>query len=336
MEESKSKMVGQISENAIKVSTIVVALLYVCGFLTTSAYLHKYGVMNTDIASSNYLISGSVFLFFVLSYALFAGRGVINIKQWIISEKEYLDGNEKFIGNASFLAAYSSSIDLVFFHCLSVSAFVSVAFADSSIAFFNLAMLPLFLIIYPLDFLNIDIKYPKFSLHLKSLLKMTIIAIFFMFSMDINTSGVLALFFGFTMYINLVLDRFERYKVTSDSLLFSIGYFAIFFFGAAVSFGSLIYGEVSHKIGGGQAIDIEFVMKSTNQLPSEIVDSDGRISSKLIYESSKYVYVERDEQTFVIPSSQIEWIQLHKPQPLNLLLKIIPEALLNQEAEKST
>lgn len=113
------------------------------------------------------------------------------------------------------------------------------------------------------------------------------------------------------MYINLVLDSFERYRVTKDRIVFNLGYTAIFILLAAVTFGSSVYGKVSKKIGGGKPLEMTIGLNE-NSLESHPGEVGSPTVGKVVYSTQDNVYIQIKKDTLIIPRSSVKWMSFHE------------------------
>lgn len=254
--QDRASIIQDFIDTGAKLSALLLGIIYVCGFLTLNSYFFKYGVIELGIASSDYLIAGSVFVLYLVTYGIFGGRAIVFMKSWmgkhivLIREKH----SSPLVPIIPFLYSF---VDLAFFHCLSAAFFSSYAFGQYETAQFYSVLVIAFIISYFLDTTNIDIKYPLTTTIIELITKSFAVYSFFNLSTSLNMFIVFATFVAFSFYINLVLDQFERYKVSRDSVVFTFIFSAIFFLGSAVTFGAAIYGNISKKIGGGKSIEME-------------------------------------------------------------------------------
>ena len=308
-----------------KVSAVFLGIIYLCGFLTLNSHLYKYGVVELGIASTEYLVAGAVFVLYLTVYGIFAGRSIILSKHWLGQQIDHL--KERNAPAVSPLIAFVHMfIELAFFHCLSAALFSIFAFGQIESAGFYAVLSLVFIVSYGLDTSNWDVRHPFAHLIIDGILKVIAVFSFFYLSSGGNIYIVLAAFFGYSMYINLVLDSFERYRVTKDRIVFNLGYTAIFILLAAVTFGSSIYGKVSKKIGGGKPLEMTIGLNesSLKNLPGKI---ESPIVGEVVYSTKDSIYIQIEKDALIIPRSSVKWMKFQQNDSDGLfkLLKVIKE-----------
>lgn len=317
-----------------KVSAFFLGIVYLCGFLTLNAHLYQYGVVELGIASTEYLVSGAIFVLYLAVYGLFAGRSIVLSKNWLgqnIAQLREVSAS----AYSPLIASVHMLIVVVFFHCLSAALFSTFAFGQiESIGFYAVLSL-VFIIGYGMDTSNWDVRHPFAHLIIDGVLKLIAVISFFFLSSGINIYIVFIAFFGYSLYINLVIDSFERYRVTKDRIVFNLGYAAIFILMAAVSFGSTIYGNVSKKIGGGKPLEMTIGLND-NSLESYPSKVEYPIIGEVVYSTPDNVYIQVEENTLIIPRSSVKWMsfqEVNSDTLINLINNLKGESndLPNQE-----
>lgn len=293
-----------------KVSAVFFGVLYLCGFLTLNSHLYKYGVVELGIASTEYLVAGAVFILYLTVYGIFAGRSIILSKYWLRQHIDHL--KEKNAPAISPLIAFVHMfLELIFFHCLSAALFSTFAFGQIESAGFYAVLSLVFIVSYGLDTSNWDVRHPFAHLIIDGILKLIAIFSFFYLSSGGNIYIVFAAYFGYSMYINLVLDSFERYRVNKDRIVFNLGYTAIFILLSAVIFGSSVYGKVSKKIGGGKPLEMTIGLNE-NSLKNHPGKIESPIVGEVVYSTQDNVYIQIEKDTLIIPRSSIKWMSFHQ------------------------
>jgi len=309
--EINESLLDLLQTNSLgKTSAFFLGVIYLCGFLTLNSHLYKYGVVELGIASTEYLVAGAIFVLYLAVYGLFAGRSIVLSKHWLGQHIAHLTKINAPAASPQ-IAFVHMYIELAFFHCLSAALFSTFAFGQiESVGFYAVLSL-VFIISYGMDTSNWDIRHPFAHLIIDGLLKLIAVFSFFYLSSGMNIFTVFIAFFGYSMYINLVLDSFERYKVTKDRVIFNLGYTAIFFLLAAVSFGSSIYGNVSKKIGGGKPLEMTIGLNknSLENYPSKVASP---IVGEVVYSTPDNVYIQIKKDTLIIPRSTVKWMSFQK------------------------
>jgi hypothetical protein len=119
------------------------------------------------------------------------------------------------------------------------------------------------------------------------------------------------------VYINLVLDIFQRYRVTLDRIGFYTINSVVFVLITALSFGATYFGQVSSKIGGGrpQSVTLTLVQEVRSLLPDSVVPKGkGALNGQLLYQTDKYLYVNLADQVVRLRADDIAVLVL-KPEP---------------------
>jgi hypothetical protein len=288
-------------------SAIFLGTIYLCGFLTLNSHLYKYGVVELGIASTEYLVAGAIFVIYLVVYGLFAGRGMVMSQRWLEEKIEHL--KESGTPAVSPLVVYIHLfIEMVFLHCLSAALFSIFAFEQVESAGFYAVLSMVFIISYAMDTSNWDIRHPFAHLIIDAVLKLVAVFSFFYLSSGINIYVVFAAFAGYSFYINMVLDSFQRYKITIERIGFHLIYTAVFLLLVAISFGSGVYGNISKKIGGGKPLEMTIGLQpnSIGGYPEELKLP---IVGNVVYSSTDNVYIKIEETTLVIPRSSVQWMR---------------------------
>lgn len=201
-------------------------------------------------------------------------------------------------------------IELAFFHCLSAALFSTFAFGQIESFGFYAVLSLVFIVSYGMDISNWDVRHPFAHLIIDGLLKLIAVFSFFYLSSGSNIYIIFVMFVGYSMYINLVLDSFERYRITKDRIVFNMGYTAIFILLSAVTFGSSVYGNVSKKIGGGKPLEMTIGLNE-NSLEGHVGEIESPIVGEIVYSTQDNVYIQIDKDTLIIPRSSVKWLSFH-------------------------
>lgn len=289
-----------------KMSAVFLGIIYLCGFLTLNSHLYKYGIIELGIANTEYLVAGAVFILYLAIYGVFAGRAIVMSKQWLGDHIAHLRevGAPAISPHIAFAHMF---IELTFFHCLSAALFSTFAFGQIENVGFYAVLSFVFIVSYAFDTSNWDTRHPFAHLIIDAALKIVAVFSFFILSTGDNLDTVFIAFAGYSMYINLVLDSFDRHRITKDRIVFNIGYAAIFFLLAALTFGSSVYGKVSKKIGGGKPLEMAIGLKpdSLEKHPGEIKSP---MTGEVVYITRDTVYIKTKESTLIIPRHSVKWM----------------------------
>lgn len=311
-EESKSKTSGesisQVIDVAVKSSATVLGTVYVCGFLTLNSHLYEHGVVNLGIARAEYLAAGASFALFIVIYALLGGRGIVFLKHSSDRERDLLRKSSAPPISAV-LARIHSFINLFFLHCISAAIFSVVAFRPPEMSRFSIVLFVAFLISYSLrEIFKFDDRWPFAHLIIDSILKLLMVIAFFVMVSSFMPIRILITFILFSVYIKVILDGFERYGITTDSLVYSGVFSVVFFLLAAISFGAVVYGDVSRKLGGGESISVEIGVdrRSVGFMQNQIKEV---LHADVIFSTSNDVYVNVEGETIALPRRSVLWIR---------------------------
>jgi hypothetical protein len=306
--EASSPLAGIDSLGTL--SAIFLGTIYLCGFLTLNSHLYKYGVVELGIASTEYLVAGAIFVLYLVVYGLFAGRGIVMAQRSLGQTINHLreSGAPAVSPRVAFIHLL---IEMAFHHCLSAALFSVFAFGQVESAGFYAVLSISFIISYTMDISNWDIRHPFSHLIIDAVLKLIAVFSFFYLSSGTSIYIVFAAFFGYSFYINLVLDSFQRYKLTRERIGFHLVYTAVFFLLAAISFGSGVYGNISKKLGGGKPIEMTIGLRpnSIGGFPDELKLP---IVGDVVYSSTDNVYIKIEETTLIIPRSSVQWMRFQE------------------------
>lgn len=298
-------------------SAIFLGTIYLCGFLTLNSHLYQYGVVELGIASTEYLVAGAIFVLYLVVYGLFAGRGIVMSQRSLGQQIDYLRESS---APAIFpiIAFIHLFIEMAFLHCLSAAIFSIFAFGQVESAGFYAALTMVFIISYAMNTSNWDTRHPFAHLIIDAVLKLFAVFSFFYLSSGTNIYIVFVAFVGYSFYINIVLDSFQRYKLTRERLGFNLVYTAVFFLLAAISFGSGVYGNISKKLGGGKPLKmtIGLLPNSISGYPEELKLP---IVGSVVYSSTNNVYIKIENKTLVIPRASVQWMRFQESDDSELL-----------------
>lgn len=293
----------------IKLFALLISTIYVCGFIVFNTHLNIYGIYDFNITNSNYLVSGAIFFLFIVTYGLFGGRSIVLMKKWMSSHINTL----KKVGHTSsgpIIGFIYSFIELTFFHCISSAIFYGYAIDGNSLSFYVPIFSLTFIIVYIIDITDINQKYPMSITIIEAILKIIVIYSFFMTQNNSDLMVIFGIFFCFSMYINLVLDNFERNRNSSiDNLLFTLIYSIVFFFGSAIIFGMLVYGNISKNIGGGKSPIVEITLNNQDNQFKETY-----FSGQVIYKSTENIYIKTKKEILSLSSSEVKLIKYPSPR----------------------
>lgn len=263
------------------------------GFLVLNSNLAKSGVLDIEFVDARYFLAGANFVFFLVCFYLFAGRAVLFTPKWLREDLERVNKDTP-TPFWSFIVFAHSLVTGTFFCCLSAALFTSIAIGGAESAVFYAALAGAFLVLYTFDITNLDVRLPRTSEAVTIVAKLIAIYAFFA---HLGSGAMLTAFFSYVaifFFINLVLDGFTRYKLTTDRMIFSGMYAVVFLIGSAAGYGTLLYGQVSSKLGGArpQAVSVGISEETRKALPSPFVASTSQVlEGKLIHQTPAYTYI---------------------------------------------
>gem|GEM_PF-3597733 len=285
---------------------LAVGALYVSGFLVLNSNLAKSGVVDIEFVDARYFLAGASFFFLVCFY-LFAGRAALFTPKWLSEDLERVN-RENPNPFWSFVVFAHSLITGTFFCCLSAALFTTFAIGSSESALFYATLAGAFLILYTFDVTNFDLKLPRFSETVTIAAKLIAIYAFFA---HFGSGAMLKTFFSYVvifLFINFVLDVFTRYKRATDRMIFSGIYAVVFLLSTAVGYGTLLYGEVSSKLGGArpQTVSVGFSEEVRKALPSPFTALTSQVlEGKLIHQTPTYTYIVSSGHTIRLRATDI-------------------------------
>ena len=293
----------------VQTASIILAGVYLAGFLVLNAHLGKHGFYDFDLANSRHLIAGCLFVAFLAFWYLFAGRAIILFKKWIDEEI----ASAKKYGLSSFwyaLIFINSWIKLGSFTCLSAALFSTIVLGSTESRSVLFYLLALFLIAYPWDILNFELRFPRANQVFKFVSNAGMILVFFITINNIVSPAVLV-FFQFavmSLYANLVLDSHERFKITTDSVTYDIIYSVVFVLIFSTSFGNFHYGNISSGLGGGRPQPVEIMIDEQtvwNGLKDMGFEVTPFLKAKLVHENQREFVIDLEGQTIRLPREAV-------------------------------
>lgn len=286
---------------------ISIAVFYVAGFLVLSSSLYLRGVYDYEYANTQYLLAAANYLFFVFCFYFFSGRSIFFVKRRLNEDFAKIN-SEKIRPFYSFAVVVHSYVSMPFLLCVSSAIYTSIAISTIETQSFSEALFVAFALTYAIDHSPLHRKLPLVSEIVQIAIEVYAIKVFFS-NLEFGYLMVVTLVYLFyALYVNLVMDKFERYKSTTEQIC-SQGVYTVFFFliGATV-FGSLIFSNISHRMGGTkrQSIILTLSADSLSSLPHNATMIDnGKISTELIYQNDKYTYVNISNSTTRLRTSDV-------------------------------
>ena len=281
-------------------ASAILAGTYLAGFLVLNSHLGKRGIFDFSLANSRYLIAGVLFIVFLVIWYLFAGRSIIFAKKWIDEDIE--SAIELGLGRSwHIIIQLSAILRVVFFTCISSAAFSVTISGSAKPREFLIYLLALFLIAYLSDFLNFDRRFPRAYLIFEPASRAVGILVFFTtVASDSPTMSVIVHFAIMSVYVNLVLESFDRFKITIDRLTFHIIYSAVFVLLSSSIFGLWHYEHIKPAFGGGQLQVVEIMIGDQtvrNGLMNMGFEVTPSLKANLVHENQQEFIVEIEGQT---------------------------------------
>ena len=105
-----------------------------------------------------------------------------------------------------------------------------------------------------------------------------------------------------------MLDGFDRYKLTTDRATFSGIYAVVFLLATAIAYGTLLYGQVSSKLGGArpQTVSVGLANEARKVLPPPFANSASQVlDGKLIHQTPSYTYIVATGHTLQLRTTDV-------------------------------
>jgi hypothetical protein len=295
---------------------LVVGVLYAAGFFVLNAYLAKFGIFDIDFINPRYFIAGASFVIFLVCFFVFAGRAIVHASKWVQQEIEKLT-KDRPSNFWSIIAGVHGFANVILACCLSAATFTSLAVDYAESIVFYAALGAGFIIGYPLDFTNLDVKYPRTSGIVMLTMKSFAVYTFFAYGGIGPTLIVFSIYFGIMLFINQVIDIFVRYRTTTDQIAFTGIYAVIFLLGAAITYGTLVFNQVSPKLGGArpQSISVVLSEETRRSLPIPVERHENKVlEGVLIHQTPSYTYISSSGHTIRLRDGDVVAI-VSKPEP---------------------
>lgn len=302
-----SELIQLIKELGTSFYALAVGVVYVSGFLVLNSNLAKSGVVDIEFVDARYFLSGVSFLSFLVCFYLFAGRAVLFTPKWLEEDLARVN-KENPRPFWSFVVFIHSFITATFFCCLSAALFTSLAISRAESTFFYAALVGAFLILYTFDVTNLDVRFPRFSETVTIVAKLIAIYAFFA---HFGSGAMVTAFMSYVIiffFINVVLDGFTRYKLTTDRVTFSGIYAVVFLFATAIGYGTLLYGQVSSTLGGArpQTVLLGLSEEVRKALPSSFANASSQLlEGKLIHQTPTYTYIAASGHTIRLRATDV-------------------------------
>jgi hypothetical protein len=320
---SKSiKMISSLTQLGPSLSALLAGCLYVVGFLVLNSNLVQYGVTDFDFINARYFLAGATFVFFLSCFYLFAGRVALFGPRWLRQDMERLSkARPNFMWRV--ILPLHSIVSVVFYCSLSAALFTSIAIGTAETFYFYGALSLGFFIIYTIDVANFDVKFPRTSEIMNIVIKLIAVYVFFA---NIGSGSLLAVFSIYVLmllYVNFVIDRLDRYRVTGDTIAFNVFYSIVFVLVVSTSFGALLYGDINARLGGArpQPVSLVLLEDTRRALPPQFVTlPDQTIQGALVHQTSSFLYITSGGYTLRLRTADVS-ILLLEPTPKQIFGK---------------
>jgi hypothetical protein len=316
---------------------VAVGAFYVAGFLALNAFLATRGIYDFEFINPRIVLAGAGFCLFLICFYLFAGRAVLFTPKWLGEDLKQMNA-----GRArpfwSVLVFIYSFVHATFFVCFSAAIFVSIAVGHTYAYLFYSVIAIAFLVLYTLDILNLDIRHPRSTLVVRFVFEVAAIIVFFL---QPNNGLLITAFFTYAAmfaFVNLVLDKFDRYIASADTIGFSVLYALLFtVIVVSTAYGALFYGSTSNKLGGARPLPVEFVLSADAK--TAIGDSDiGRrlVAGRgdLLYQTDVFLYLLIDDRTIRVKSSDVVAMQVRIEDAPHRSLQQVLDDLFHRQTQK--
>ena len=249
VDESKDPRADSMRMTVPQTAAVVIAGVYVAGFLVINAHLGERGIFDFDLGSSRYVIAGGLFFAFLAFWYLFPGHAVI------VATKDLTRNLDLSAPSKSF-RTLSISILLArfcFLTCWSAAFFSAVVLGQIEI-WMTQSVVPFFLFAYLGGSLRLEPKFPRASRVIEFVALALGIFVFFITAIN-NDPHIVRVFLHFlliSLYICFVSISWEKLKITKSKLAYDLLYSTILVLVFSSAFGALHYGRISSALGGGQ------------------------------------------------------------------------------------
>jgi hypothetical protein len=238
------------------------------------------------------------------------------VQVWLSEDLEHINRDRRS-GFWSLVVLINSFVNVAFMCCLSAAMYTSVALWQLETFFFYAALSVSFVISYTMDVTNLDIRYPRANELVQMAIRLWAIIVFFAAPDNWTLVGVFAIYLGTSLYINLVLDSFQRRRITSDRIAFSTVHTVFVLLSTALAYGATYFGSVSSKLGGGRPQDaiVTVTPQTRNLIPESVpLTAAGGFTARLVYQTDKYLFVSFADSTLRLRSDDVALIAF-KAQP---------------------
>ena len=301
--------------------------VYVSGFVANNIHLSKYGVFDFDLINlskygvfdfdlinTRYLIVGVLFLIFLASWYLFAGRAIISTKEWLDKPK----GEPN-----SYRMLLDAVINVTFSICKSSALFSLIFLENTEPIMFCIYSVCLFLITPRWEnFWETRALYRRFPFIDRTLEPVVRIVgiVIFLTTISISSQTIIV-FFHFSLisaYSNFALDSFKWSWDSKERFTQTIIHSIFLVLLSSALFGWLQYGHIKSGFGGGQLQPVEIkivektVSKSLKEMGFEVTPS---FKVNLVYENQQELILSTRGKTILLSKTAIAGIKVLSVKP---------------------
>ena len=309
----KSEIWGMLLENQKHAWAIAVALFYLAGFLVLNANLTKFGVTEFDIVSTKYLLAAGNFLFFLLCYALFAGRLVVSIHDWITSAGRRVERDGLAGSFWQAIVAIRSVALPTFSICFAAAIYCRTAMQQGRASAFYLVLMTAFALSYMLETSKFSLKHPRANELIDLLIDLIGIVVFFTLG-ESDVQSVFWIYVVISFYINWALDVMSRRERGKALYAFFLLNSTLSVLTLALFFGSNFYGKVSQRLGGGipHSVRISVDDKMREALALVRGKQAELLNAKLLYQTDKYIFLDHDGHTLRLLNDDVRLLEIER------------------------
>lgn len=311
----------QIKDQGVTAFAAITGLVYTFGFLAINANLSKSGISDFDFLSARYLLGGFTFVFFMACFYFCAGRKIVLGEEWYKAEAahyEKLGLRRKW----SVPVLANSFIDVIFQCCVSAFLFAGIAFGGSEVKYFFAALMFGFIFSNLTGSWELPSKWPRTNIALSILFRTIAITAFYFDSASGLLKFTFLIMFALVLFINLTIHSVTTYGTSVEKNIFLTAYSLFVLAGTALSFGALLYGDISNKIGGArpQTVSIALTKDAIELFPENLKSgTPPMISGALIHQNTEYLYVTIEKRTIRIRNEDVTALIASPPLANNAL-----------------
>lgn len=310
VDESKDPKAAGMRMTIPQTAAMVLAGVYISGFLVINAHLSERGIVDFELGSSRYLIAGGLFFAFLVFWYLFPGHAVI-VATKDLTRKLDLSASSALVRISSISVLFAR---FCFLTCLSATFFSAVVLGNQGI-WFSKYVVPFFLFAYLGGSLGLDLRFPRASRGIELVALALGILVFFITAInhDPHALRVFGHFLLISLYICLVLISWEHFKITNSKLAYDVLYSAVMVLLFSSLFGALHYGRISSAYGGGQPrtavimIDDQTARDGLAKMGFEVTPF---LKAQLVHENQQEFIVDVDGQTIRLSRKTVAGLKM--------------------------